>query len=292
MANNATQAGQDIGALASLPGLEAVTWQLEQWIAVVRAEQARRQAGAAVSRPVWKNLVFTGGRGAGKSRAARAVTRIYHDLGILIYGHLEEVAATTLVGSTCEETGTLLGQAVTWAGGGVLMITGVHAWRELPDRGQQMLARLYRELTSARDQWGDKLAIILAGHKDPVGELLDASPPLAARFPAVIEFPGYTPSQLAAIFATLAGEAGFTLAPAAAGKAAATLAVTDGGPGPGNARAAVHLLDQARAAQARRIAHIPGGPGRAALTMITADDIPGHLQFRDPDPDQPPGHYL
>lgn len=142
-----------------------------------------------------ENLVFTGGRGAGKSRAARAVTRIYHDLGILTYGHLEEVAAATLVGSTSEETGTLLGQAVTWAGGGVLMITGVHAWRELTDRGQQMLARLYRELTSAHHQWGDKLVVILAGQKDPVGELLDASPPLAARFPLVIESPATPPAS-------------------------------------------------------------------------------------------------
>ena len=291
-ADNATRAGQDIGGLASLRGLEAVTGQLEQWIAVVRAEQARRQAGAMISRPIWKNLVFTGGRGAGKSRAARAVTRIYHDLGILTYGHLEEVAAATLVGSTSEETGTLLGQAVREAGGSVLMITGAHAWRELPDRGQQMLARLYRELTSARDQWGDKLAVILAGHTVPVGELLDASPAMAARFPVVIEFPGYTLSQLAAVFATLAGEAGFALTPDAVDKAAAALALTDGGGGSGNARAAVQLLDQARHAQARRIAHLPGGPSQGVLGMITADDIPGHLPFRDPGSDQQAGHYL
>jgi hypothetical protein len=68
--------------------------------------------------------------------------------------------------------------------------------------------------------------------------------------------------------------------------------LTDGGGGSGNARAAAQLLDQARHAQAHRIAHLPGGPSQGALGMITADDIPGHLQFRDPDPDQQPGHYL
>jgi hypothetical protein len=197
-----------------------------------------------------------------------------------------------LAGSTSADTGTLLGQAVTRAGGGVLMITGVHAWRELPDRGEQMLARLYRELTSARHQQGDDLAVILAGHKDPVSELLGASPPLAARFPAVIEFPGYTPSQLAAVFATLAGEAGFTLTPGAARKAATTLALTSSDHGPGDARAAVHLLEQASHAQARRIAHLPGGPARDALITITAADIPEFLHFRTPDPDQQPGQYL
>jgi hypothetical protein len=47
--------------LAGLPGLETVHEQLARWIAVIRAELARREAGIAVGRPAWKNLVFTGG---------------------------------------------------------------------------------------------------------------------------------------------------------------------------------------------------------------------------------------
>ena len=65
--------GQDIDGLAGLPGLETVHEQLAGWIAVVRAELARREAGITVGRPAWKNLVFTGGPGTGKSRAGRAV---------------------------------------------------------------------------------------------------------------------------------------------------------------------------------------------------------------------------
>ena len=55
----------DMSGLVGLPGLEAVSGQLAEVIAVVRAERARRQAGAAVARPAWKNLVFTGGPGHG-----------------------------------------------------------------------------------------------------------------------------------------------------------------------------------------------------------------------------------
>jgi hypothetical protein len=65
--------------------------------------------------------------------------------------------------------------------------------------------------------------VILAGQAGPLGELLRTSPSLAARFPAVIDFPGYTADELAAIFAALAEEAGFTLTPAAARKAATVL---------------------------------------------------------------------
>ncbi len=53
--------GQDTSGLAALPGLEQVAGQLAGLIAVLRAEQARRQAGIQIRRPAWKNLIFTGG---------------------------------------------------------------------------------------------------------------------------------------------------------------------------------------------------------------------------------------
>ena len=68
---------RDMGGLADLAGLEAVSEQLAGPIAVLRAEQARRKAGAVVTRAAWKNLIFTGGAGAGKTRAAKAVASIY-----------------------------------------------------------------------------------------------------------------------------------------------------------------------------------------------------------------------
>ena len=73
--NGAPAPGADLGGLAALPGLETVTGQIADLIAVLRAEQARRQAGIEIRRPAWKNLVFTGGPGTGKSRAARALAR-------------------------------------------------------------------------------------------------------------------------------------------------------------------------------------------------------------------------
>ena len=57
----------------------------------------------------------------------------------------------------------------------------------------------------------DELAIILSGRKDPLHALLAVNPALAARFPAIVDFPGYTPAQLAAIVGALASEAGLCL---------------------------------------------------------------------------------
>ena len=148
--------GVDIDELAALPGLETVHEQLTGWIAVIRAELARREAGITVGRPAWKNLVFTGGLGTGKSRAARAVARIYRELGLVALGQVTEMAAADLTGTKLRETGMLTREAFNrGAAGGVLMINGAHAWSALPDGGQHVLRCLYQELTSSRDDGRD-----------------------------------------------------------------------------------------------------------------------------------------
>jgi hypothetical protein len=155
----------------------------------------------------------------------------------------------------------------------------------LPDRGRHLLRCLYKELTDS-----GRLAVILAGQQGPLRDMLHASPALAARFPAVIDFPGYTAAQLAAIFAALAGEAGFTLTPDAARKAAAVLAEADHGAG--NARLAVQLLDEVTVRQARRITAGPRPRDPATLSTIDAVDLPGHVRPPGPPADDWPGQYL
>ncbi len=291
--NGTPRLEQNIRELAALPGLESVSEQLAGLITVLQAEQARRRAGIEISRPAWKNLVFTGAPGTGKSRAAWAVARLYHDLGLLSYGQLIEIPAADLTGTTPRETGTLVEEAIK-PSGDLLMITEAHTWQALPNAGQHVLGCLYRQLTEARKlRRHDDLAIILAGQAGPLRGLLRASSQLAARFPAVIDFPGYTPGQLVAIFTTLAAEAGFTLTPAAERKAAAVLARAEAGQASGNARLAVRLLAQVTATQAHRITTAPTPPDPAALSTIAVADIPGHLYLDDPAADdQRPGQYL
>ena len=166
-------------------------------------------------------------------------------------------------------------------------------WYRLPDRGQHLLRCLYKELTYFRDHLDGQLAVILAGQTDPLRDLLRTNPALAARFPAVVDFPGYTAGQFAAIFAALASEAGFTLTPGAARKAATVLAQSEADHPSGNARLAVRLLDQATASHARRITAAPQIRHPATLSVIGAADIPGYVHPHEPPADDRwPCQYL
>jgi hypothetical protein len=56
--------------------------------------------------------------------------------------------------------------------GDLVLITGAHAWHDLPGHGQHILRCLYQILTEARKYHGDELAIILAGQAGPLRDML------------------------------------------------------------------------------------------------------------------------
>ena len=189
--NGAPAPAADPGDLGALPGLEMVTGQIADLIAVLRAEQARRQAGMQIRRAAWKNLVFTGGPGSGKSRAARALARVYKDLGLLAYGQLIEIAAADLAGAAPRATATQVAEVIKPTGD-LLLITRADAWHALPDRGQYLLSCLYQQMTAAHrdhDAHSDELAIILSGREliASLARLTVLSAKVAARAEGITE---------------------------------------------------------------------------------------------------------
>jgi len=120
--------------------------------------------------------------------------------------------------------------------------------------------------------------VILTGLADPLHKWLHGHPQLAARFLAVIDFPRYTSAQLTAVFGQLADEAGLRLTIGARQKAAAVIGQAEREDRSGNARLAVRLLNEARAAQAHRVARGSSADrDLAALVTITEADIPERL---------------
>src|SRR5947207_1408482 len=116
--------------------------------------------------------------GTGKSRAAAAIAGLYRDLGVLRYGNLIEIPALDLPDPTARDTAAQVTEAVKVTGD-LVMITGAHAWHDLPGHGQHLLRCLYQILTEPRKYHGDELAIILAGQAGPLRDMLHAAPALA-----------------------------------------------------------------------------------------------------------------
>jgi hypothetical protein len=146
---------------------------------VLRAEQARSQADIPIRRPAWKNLLFTGGPGAGKSRAATAIARLHRDLGVLHYGNLIEIPAADLAGATPRDTAAQIREAVKVTGD-LVMITGAYAWHDLPDQGQHSFRCLYQILTEFRKSTATNSPSSWPARPDPLRAMLHASPALSA----------------------------------------------------------------------------------------------------------------
>ena len=270
----------DTDGLAALAGLEMAAGQLAPLITVLRAEQARRKAGIAITRPAWKNLVFTGGPGTGKSRAAAAIARLYRDLGVLRYGNLIEIPALDLPGPTPRDTAAQVTEAVKVTGD-LVMITGAHAWHDLPGHGQHLLRCLYQLLTEARKFHGDELAVILAGR--PARSATCCTPP--PRWP-----PGSPPSSTSP--ATPPPSSPPSSAPWPPKPDSPSPPTPPAKPPPswptprtpltGNARLAVQLLTQATTNQAHRVTTSAQPCDPAALAAICVADIPDCMPFPAP----------
>jgi hypothetical protein len=242
---------EPMGEVSALIGLAGAKAAITSLVAVMRAEQVRRDAGATV-RPAARNMVFAGPPGSGKTRMAQATGRLLHRMGLLSRGHLTEATRGDLVGEFTSDSVALVSALLQKAAGGILVIDDAHALSKANARDREALERLEDALDAAAD-----LAVVVAG-PDPeiTGWVKDMG--WADRFPAVIPFPGYSPAELAATFTAAASGRGLTLAAGTEERARDTLARL--ARGSGNARLAGLLLEQAITAQAQRIL----GAGRPA----------------------------
>ena len=115
--------------------------------------------------------------GSGKSWTTIALGQTYKKRGMLSNGRVQQIAAADLAGTRPEETGKLVSEAFRQAVGGILMINDAHAWIRLPDRGDQVLRRLYENLNEYREFLDQEVAVILAGQAVPLRRMLRDNPP-------------------------------------------------------------------------------------------------------------------
>lgn len=185
----------DLDALVGLAPVKAAVHRLAD---VQRLNAHRRAAGEPViEQPL--DLVFAGDPGTAEDEVARIVARLYAALGLLPEAKLAEVGREHLVGPDPDQTRARVAAAVEAARGGVLFVDDAHLLLVGPpgDPGEAAVTALVEAMAAPERGF----AVILSGPTEPMRVIAAHHPALAPAFEDVVEFPRYTPDELALLFA-------------------------------------------------------------------------------------------
>jgi SpoVK/Ycf46/Vps4 family AAA+-type ATPase len=258
--------------LTDLIGLDQVKREIETLANLVRVQKMRQAYGLATP-PLSLHLVFTGNPGTGKTTVARLIGRIYKSLGVLTSGHVIEVDRGGLVAGYVGQTAIKTTEIIEKALDGVLFIDEAYALARADspnDFGQEAIDTLLKAMEDNRD----RLVVIVAGYVNPMKSFIESNPGLRSRFNKYVEFPDYTPDDLARIFEKLVNENNYLLNSDAEAEMRRTLKreFTEAGGRSANARLVRNVFEVALQRQANRVAQMPS-PTKADLQTIIAEDV-------------------
>jgi SpoVK/Ycf46/Vps4 family AAA+-type ATPase len=266
-----------IAELDELIGLEPVKQQVRAIAAQLQVAKLRGRQGLT-SQPPTRHFVFTGPPGTGKTTVARILGRIFAALGLLVRPEVIEAQRADLVGEHLGATAIKTNKLVDSALGGVLFIDEAYSLHnEGYSGGDAFGAEAVQTLLKRAEDDRDRLVIVLAGYPADTDRFLRSNPGLASRFSTRIEFPSYSPEDLADITALLAEQAGDSFD----GEALVVLDEIFRHAGGierrindlGNGRFARSLFERACAHRDVRVVRLGEAATAEDLTTVTADDL-------------------
>lgn len=200
---------QILAELNALTGLEAVKKDVEALAHMQEIQHLREKRGLKKI-PMSNHLVFSGNPGTGKTTVARLLAKIYHKIGILSKNTVEEVDRARLVAGYVGQTAIKTQEVIEKAMGGVLFIDEAYTLApdgDGKDYGQEAIDTLLKAMEDKRDNF----VVIVAGYPGPMKKFIESNPGLRSRFNKYINFEDYTPTQLATIYQSMCGQAGYVL---------------------------------------------------------------------------------
>jgi probable Rubsico expression protein CbbX len=200
------------------------------------------------------------------------MAEILHRLGYVRKGHLVAVTRDDLVGQYIGHTAPKTKEVLKKAMGGVLFIDeAYYLYRPENERdyGQEAIEILLQVMENQRDD----LVVILAGYKDRMDTFFRSNPGMSSRIAHHVDFPDYTPDELAAIADLMLEAMQYRLSSTAHDALREYIVLRMQQPHFANARSIRNALDRARLRQANRLFAAGGAVDREQLMTIEEDDI-------------------
>lgn len=198
-----------LAELDALIGLASVKQEVRSLINFLRMQRLRREQGLSAA-PVGLHMVFSGNPGTGKTTVARILGRMLGAMGLLTKGHVVEIDRAGLVAGYVGQTALKVQGVVERALEGVLFIDEAYALastRGGEDFGSEAVDTLLKLMEDNRE----RLAVIVAGYREPMQTFLDSNPGLRSRFSRFIDFPDYSAEELCAIFSAQAAAGSYVI---------------------------------------------------------------------------------
>lgn len=186
-----------LAQLEQMVGLDPVKAWVRSLVNRVSMDRQLLELDGSSQRPSY-HMVFSGNPGTGKTTVAEIIARLFHNLGVLAHPQVKVVERSSLVGAWIGHTEERTAAAIDEAMGGVLFVDEAYQLtvEATPnDFGKLAVETLMTRLENDRDRF----VAIFAGYTDKMDEFLAANPGLRSRIPLVIEFPDFTPREVARI---------------------------------------------------------------------------------------------